>query len=368
VNQLLSTLIGKHFFFSSATIKLITEIILALIHIRDVNLTSIALVICQGTQVDSGYKKLQRFFAKIKICEVSLAKLIVKLSGLEGTKFSLILDRTNWKFGQKHINILVLSVSYRSIGIPILWNMLDNCGGNSNSVQRVDLLDKFIKIFSVTAIDNLLADREFIGDKWLSFLAEEGVNFYIRIKSNLTVGRSGQELVTANAKIKKLKNNERLILQGKRYLGKNYLGPKVKVAAMRNHKGELCIIATNDNSDQAFEIYRQRWAIENLFGCLKTRGFNFENTHMVDLGKIDKLLAILAITFTICHITGIWRNEIKPIKIKKHGRKAMSLFRYGLDFLRKIFFHPLSFTKEISKISSVFRGALSANLNSIIIC
>ena len=73
MNQLLSTLIGKHFFFSSATIKLITEIILALIHIRDVNLTSIALVICQGTQVNSGYKKLQRFFAKIKICEVSLS-------------------------------------------------------------------------------------------------------------------------------------------------------------------------------------------------------------------------------------------------------------------------------------------------------
>ena len=44
----------------------------------------------------------------------------------------------------------------------------------------------------------------------------------------------------------------------------------------------------------------------------------------------------------------------------------MSLFRYGLDFLRKIFFHPLSFTKEISKISSVFRGALSSNLNSLI--
>ncbi|WP_410520711.1 transposase [Candidatus Tisiphia endosymbiont of Dioctria rufipes] len=40
------------------------------------------------------------------------------------------------------------------------------------------------------------------------------------------------------------------------------------------------IIATNDNPYQALDIYKRRWEIENLFACLKTRGFNFENTHL----------------------------------------------------------------------------------------
>ena len=42
---------------------------------------------------------------------------------------------------------------------------------------------------------------------------------------------------------------------------------------------------------------------------------------------------LLAIAFTWAHRTGEWQNEQKPIKIKKHGRPAVSLFRYGLDFL-----------------------------------
>ncbi len=42
---------------------------------------------------------------------------------------------------------------------------------------------------------------------------------------------------------------------------------------------------------------------------------------------------MLAIAFTWAHRTGEWQNEQKPIKIKKHGRPAVSLFRYGLDFL-----------------------------------
>ena len=66
--------------------------------------------------------------------------------------------------------------------------MLGNKGGNSNSCQREELIDKFIKIFGVSSVENLLADREFIGDKWLTFLDDKSIKFYIRIRSDLTIG------------------------------------------------------------------------------------------------------------------------------------------------------------------------------------
>lgn len=336
----LSTLIGEHFLVSSATVKLMTEFVLAIIKMRDVNLTAIALAVCGESKAESGYRKLQRFFAKVDICYSCVAKLIVSMAKLDNKKWILILDRTNWKFGKLDINILVLSIESHGVGIPILWSMLDNKGGSSNTQERKELIDKFIKIFGSDSIESLLGDREFIGDKWLKFLDDKGINFYIRIKSNLAIGRSKNELVTANHLVRKLKNEEFIILKGLRYLGKKYLGPKVKIAARRNDKGELMIIATNDNANIALRIYAKRWSIECLFGALKTRGFNFENTHLVDLDKIEKLLALLAIGFTLCHVLGIWRNEIEPIKIKHHKRKAKSLFRYGLDFLRKLLFHP----------------------------
>ena len=133
----------------------------------------------------------------------------------------------------------------------------------------------------------LLGDREFIGDEWLKFLSDRGIAFYIRIRSDITIGRAQTELVTANHLVKKLKNNESRIFKGERYLGKNYHGPKVKIAACRNDEGELMIIATNDNAYKAISLYRERWSIENLFGCLKTRGFNFENTHITNLDRTE---------------------------------------------------------------------------------
>jgi len=48
-----------------------------------------------------------------------------------------------------------------------LWVMLDKNkkGGNSNTAERIALVESFIKIFGVESIEHLLADREFIGKK-----------------------------------------------------------------------------------------------------------------------------------------------------------------------------------------------------------
>lgn len=350
MSLVLSTIIEEHFLVSNAIIKLMTEFILALVKVRDVNLTSISVAICSQCKVESEYRKLQRFFANVEICYVCLAKLIIKLANLGNDKWVLVLDRTNWKFGKLDINILVLSIDCFGIGVPILWSMLDNKGGSSNTLERKELINRFIEIFGTDVIESLLADREFIGDAWLKFLDDKGIYFYIRIKSNLIIGRSEGELVTANHLVQKLKNEEFIVLKGLRYLGKKYLGPKVKIAARRNDKGELMIIATNDDANIALKMYNNRWSIECLFSSLKSRGFNFENTHLVHLDRIEKLLALLAITFTLCHVLGIWQNEIKPIKIKRHQRKSKSLFRYGLDFLRKLLFNPEIIKTKIEEI------------------
>jgi hypothetical protein len=368
MKQTLSTMIGNHFLTNKSIINLMTEFILALIKIRDVNLTGIALVICGDSEVSSGYRRLQRFFAKAEICYICLAKLIVAIARIEGNKWTLAIDRTNWKFGKLHINILVLSVHHHGIGIPILWSMLDNNGGNSNSGQRQDLLDKFIRIFGVDKIGSLLADREFIGDVWFKYLADIGIKFYIRIGANITIGRAKNELITANKKVARLKNDEYIILDGERYLGLKHNGPKVKIAAAKNEEGELMVIATNDEVQHAIDKYRERWSIETLFGCLKTRGFNFENTHMVYFDRIGKLLALLAITFTLCHVLGIWRNSIKPIKLKQHKRKSVSLFRYGLDYLRKLLLNSKKVEETFMEIIEMLMMPAQHYFKRLIVC
>jgi hypothetical protein len=138
--------------------------------------------------------------------------------------------------------------------------------------------------------------------------------------------------VPAKTLFRDLKTGEYRILKGKRIVN----GQSVYVVGMLLPNGEYLILATDKNSEEALEEYKKRWGIETLFQCLKGRGFNFEDTHMTFPDRIDKLIALPAIAFSRCHATGEWCHSQKPIKIKKHGRKAVSIFRPGLDHIGRI--------------------------------
>ena len=45
---------------------------------------------------------------------------------------------------------------------------------------------------------------------------------------------------------------------------------------------------------------RERWEIETLFGCLKTRGFDFECTHVVEPERVQKLVALSHRVLLVC--------------------------------------------------------------------
>lgn len=67
---------------------------------------------------------------------------------------------------------------------------------------------------------------------------------------------------------------------------------------------------------------------------MKTSGFNIQGTHVTDLERLEKLILLTMIAFVWCYKTGDFIDtHIKPIKIKKHGRRAISVFKYGLDYL-----------------------------------
>ena len=62
--------------------------------------------------------------------------------------YSLSMDRTNWKFGSKYINILVLAVTYKGVAFPILF-MVEPKAGNSSIQQRIDIINNYIELFAL---------------------------------------------------------------------------------------------------------------------------------------------------------------------------------------------------------------------------
>ena len=248
----------------------------------------------------------------------------------------LVIDRTNWKFGEKNINILMLGVSYKNVAFPLMFKMLDK-RGNSHIKERIELIKQYINWFGKDSIDCILADREFVGGKWLEFLNEEQIRYYIRIRNNFKIfSYQKKKEIPAfwlfnNLKVREFYHYPKIVeMHGQRC----YLSGKKTID--REGKMEFLIVVSFNKPEQSMEYYKQRWQIETLFRGLKSSGFNIEDTHVTDLERLTKLFSLTMIAFVWCYKIGDFIDEnIQKIRIKKHGRKAISVFKYGLDYLSK---------------------------------
>jgi hypothetical protein len=344
--QELTKLLNLHFNWNKARMDCFVGMLIGWLKLRTVNLTELATAFPSPAQPESRYRRIQRFLADYTINFDSVAGFIMRWFDFLENDYYLVIDRTNWQWGNKNINILLLAVVYKGVAIPIYWIIL-NKKGNSNTRERIALMKRFIKKFGKIHIKALLADREFIGKDWIKWLKKEKISFFIRIKKNAKIPNSTGIEVPAKNLFRFLKPSEKLVLTGERKM----TGAAVYISGLRLDDGQLLIVATDQPGDQAIEQYAERWEIETLFGCFKSRGFNLEDTHITCRLRIKRLLVVLTIAFCWAHRTGEWQHEhIKAIKVKKHLRLAKSIFRVGLDHIRETLLSTTSSLKVALEI------------------
>ena len=126
--QPLINLLNNHFNLNLSRTKCLAGLILSMIKLQTINLANI----CNGFESKikpaSTYRRLQRFIKEEMIPARALAKLIVSIKGLDkgldsgdnkDKGWKLTMDRTNWKIGKIHINILYLAVCHKNVAIPL---------------------------------------------------------------------------------------------------------------------------------------------------------------------------------------------------------------------------------------------------------
>lgn len=141
----LKTQLSEHFCRHQSRIDFLAKFIIALLRVETVNLMKVAKAFSGKAQIDSHYKRIKRFLCQFNLDHTAIARLFVCLFPL-GQSRVLCLDRTNWKFGQLNINILVLAVAYKGIAIPLFRDFLPK-QGNSNTTERKRIIERFLKTF-----------------------------------------------------------------------------------------------------------------------------------------------------------------------------------------------------------------------------
>lgn len=327
-------------------VKCFCMLIYSLIKLQSVSFAKLSQCFDSKASYDSNLRRIQRFFSQFTIDFDLYAKFIFNLLP-EKPPYRLSMDRTNWKFGKTDINILMISVCYKGVGIPLIWKLLPK-KGNSNREEREELIDRYIKLFSVESIYSFMADREFIGEEWFNGLINKKISFHIRVKANMKITVPGKGEKKAFWLFNHLKVGTGYHYKGIVYIRGNqvYLSG-IKTLNPNTKEYEFVIIASYNKQDQALIDYKERWQIETMFRAMKSSGFNLEDTHLYDLERISKLIALVAIAFIWAYKVGIDKDlNIKEIKRKKHGRKAYSFFKYGLIELTTAFVNNCSLARN----------------------
>lgn len=321
----------QHVCLSKSRIETLVLLVTGMIGARSVNLSHVACERSGSVRTASTYRRLQRFFQHTSLGPDWSLPLIVGMLGLTGS-WTLALDRTQWQVGARDVNYLVLAVITPRFRVPLIWSVIDG-RGCSSAADRIALMRRYLAFFDVSTIRLLLADREFIGARWMEFLNDNSIPFAIRLKGKMRVTTEEGHTLSLNAR---LAQRRRTMTFRARLGADDPTGPLLDFAAKRLADGELLIVVSNASASRALAAYRKRWAIECLFGDAKTRGLNLEDTRLTDPRKLDLLMALIALALAWAGRTAVALLGSRAPKRKAHGYFAKSWFRTGFDHLRQL--------------------------------
>jgi len=306
------------------------NLISSIIRSRSVNMQKVAESIEGSAKTESNYRRIQRIFKDQTIDFDMTARLLSSVLP-DDKKWILTMDRTNWKLGKSNVNLLVLAVAYKGMAIPLLWTFLTKTEessvgkrGNSNFEERKVLMEKFIELFGVDRINALTADREFIGKEWFEWLNKQNITFVIRIRNNSLIDKNEFGDKNVNELFKHVRKNEFCAFGQTSLFDTNLHLGGIKASKA----DEALILVSNRKMDKTtIATYQKRWEIETMFGALKSKGFNFEESKISEEDKVEKLMAFLSISFVWSILAGEYKVVDKPIAYKKRELSNQKSFQ-----------------------------------------
>lgn len=343
--------LGNYFTGHGQRMTMMAKLLMAILQMSTVNFAKLALVINAQVKVSSNFKRIQRFMKSYCFDQKKFVRFAWEQYANKGHWVALSMDRTNWKFDRININILTIGISWRGTAIPLVWKLLDKRGLSSTS-ERKELLDELLDILAEqerSKIRYLLMDREFASREWITALKNRSIGFIILIRVDARVRKPGSHRERAAKELFacahfRCLRNQRIVFHHRLFMGGCKIGAK-----------EYLILVSDTPLKHQGKMYAERWGIEVFFGCCKRRGFNFEDTHLTKLERINTLIYLLGIAF-------IWAFQTGEIKLRKEGRirvkyvqerrtKLFSIFRVGLDHLRQKILNHLGLEVEIGFLS-----------------
>lgn len=303
-----------------------------------------------ASEPSSHYKRLLRLFQQEKESDLWQLLLLCCLRLFRLKVEYLLLDGTGWQFGKQKIHLLVLSMVYKGVAIPICWSNLAK-KGTSSVEERQELLKKAQGLYHLSG-KVLVADREYIGPEWFKALQQAGLSWVVRLRKNLYRQAIDQAPGWRYSKLEqKAKSRQRAVSKKIELEGMSLTFVVIKNQQANAQEKLLYLLSNLENALLISQAYKLRWLIEYCFKHMKSNGFDVEELSFKDKDKIRLLLAVVMVAYCLSIHQGLKFD--KTVKRKKYVNqttaRTVSVFRNGLDQLSSQIYQLALFLDFISR-------------------
>jgi hypothetical protein len=105
-------------------------------------------------------------------------------------------------------------------------------------------------------------------------------------------------------------------------------------------KGEeeaLLVISDDPAGPKRLSEYRRRWRVESTFQDLKSRGWDWEESHVRRLDRVDRMLLVLFLAvWWLAHLAASCIHNGRRDRDDRHDRRDKGIFRIGKLYLEDL--------------------------------
>jgi hypothetical protein len=250
----------------------------------------------------------------------------------------LIVDGT--KVGFAH-QLLIVSLAYRKRAIPIAWTWVNYAKGHSPSPAPLALLTYVKSLLPKGIAILLVGDTEFGAVEVLRQLKSWHWTYVLRQKAGTLicldghtewrhfgswVGRPGQSV----------------------WLGKGWLTQYKRCAVnllahWKMGEDEPWCLATNlPDRHITLQAYARRMWIEEMFGDLKSHGFDLECTMLRHADRLSRLTLAVALLYVWSISIGTKTiQDSQREQVDRKDRRDLSIFQIGLRFIERLLINSM---------------------------
>ncbi len=262
----------------------------------------------------------------------STAESLLKAQAEALGEIRLIVDAS--LIGNKH-QLLMVAIAFRGRAIPIAWTWVRHKRGHSSARLQKALLGYVNRLIPDGTPVVIVGDSEFGNIPVIQLVAGWGWRYVFRQQSSHLVKFADQDqwekfgsFITKHGQKQWL--GQALLTKEHGYTANLYI-------EFKPGEKEAWLLATNLKTQlELCRAYKRRMWIEELFGDMKSNGFDLEKTKLRHFNRLSRLTlaVVLLIAWLIDTGSRVIKNGLRKW-VDRNERRDYSIFRIGYNYVKR---------------------------------